>query len=292
MFNRESREKRGFRESLGLAAKIVAGSLRLLRRYPILAAPLLPVFALVLVVSISLPSVETLLDAGIILGLIAFTAFGLMLAFGVTSQMIRQLHEGQSPSLAQAVASKEMLRMVPRILGLSVIWYSVVLLLVMVQMIIGALLDRISEGLGDRVLRAIFGPIADALRMMAFVMVAIMTFEHVGLRAAFRRVREIAEDHALAALGGLVLTSLVTGVMVLLLIGLSQILESVSAATATLIYVPSLAVAWILSMFLEQLFVTGLYLYSHQPDSPVVEILLRDVLGNELPAPTVSAPSA
>jgi hypothetical protein len=53
-----------------------------------------------------------------------------------------------------------------------------------------------------------------------------------------------------------------------------------------------MAVAWILSMFLEQLFVTGLYLYGHEPDSPVVEILLRDVVGRELPEPTVAAPAA
>jgi hypothetical protein len=292
MFNRGSREKRGLRGTLVLAGKIVAGSLRLLRQYPVLAAPLLPVFALVLVISIGLTSIETLAGAGIMMGLIAFTAFSLMLAFGVTSQMIRQIHRGESPSLTQAVASREMLHMLPRILGLSVIWYTLVLLLVLVQMIVSAILDRFSDGLGESVVNAIFGTIADALRMMAFMMVAIMTFEQVGLRAGFRRVREIAEDHAVAALSGLVLTSLVTGVMVLLLIGLSQILESVSAAMATLIFVPSMAVAWILSMFLEQLFVTGLYLYSHEPDSPVVEILLRDVVGRELPEPTVAAPAA
>jgi hypothetical protein len=50
--------------------------------------------------------------------------------------------------------------------------------------------------------------------------------------------------------------------------------------------VPMLAAGWLLSIYLEQLFVTGLYLYSTVPDSPVVRILLQDLLGRELPAPT------
>ena len=44
-----------------------------------------------------------------------------------------------------------------------------------------------------------------------------------------------------------------------------------------------IGLGWTVAMYLEQLFAVGLYLYTIQPDSRVVEILLEKHLGRELP---------
>jgi hypothetical protein len=283
---KQRREKLGFIRSMRLAGKIVVGSLRLLARYPILVLPLVPVFIMVLLITVAIPYIETLGGFMVILMAIFGVAAGLMISFGGTGQMLKQLHDGRNPSLGDAVLSPDMARMVPRVLGLSALWYGAVLVLVTIETIIRALLDRISEDLGDAVVRAIFGTIADALRMMGFMMVAIMTFEDVGLGPAFERLKAVVKDQAIVAAGGLVLTNLATGFIAVILYTVSQLLDGFAPGTASfLLLVPVLALGWLLAMYLEQLFVTGLYLYSTVPDSPIVTILLQDVIGHELPEP-------
>ena len=51
---KDKNAKRGFFASVGLALEIVGGSLRLLRRYPVLVVPLIPVFLMVLGVEFGL----------------------------------------------------------------------------------------------------------------------------------------------------------------------------------------------------------------------------------------------
>jgi hypothetical protein len=216
-------------------------------------------------------------------------AAGLMISFGITSQMLKQLHNGGPLSLRDATLSRETFRMIPRVLGLSLIWYSGVLVLVIIEMIIRAILDSISESLGDAVVNAIFGTIADALRMAAFMVVAIMTFEDAGLRMAFRRLREIVKDQSLASIGGLLLTSWASALIGLILFAAHGLLDSFAPGNLSfLLLVPALAIGWLLSIYLEQLFVAGLYLYSAVPDSPVVKILLQDIIGHELPEPRLA----
>jgi hypothetical protein len=53
-----------------------------------------------------------------------------------------------------------------------------------------------------------------------------------------------------------------------------------------------LAIGWLLCIYLEQLFVTGLYLYCALPDSPIVKILLQDIIGHELPDPGLAETAA
>lgn len=273
--------------SLGLAFWIVIGSLRLVSQHPILVAPMVPVFLLAFVIVVYLSDADTALGFTVLLLAISAAALGLMISFGITSQMLKQLHHGRTPSLRDAIFSRDMLRMLPRILGLSVIWYGVVMVLVIIEMIIEAILSRISERLADAVVDVLFGGIADALRMAAFMMVAIMTFEDVGLGRAFDRLRQVVEDQAVASLGGLILTGLASALVGLILYAASWLLGGLAPGRLSfLLMVPMLAAGWLLSIYLEQLFVTGLYLYSTVPDSPVVRILLQDLLGRELPAPT------
>ncbi len=51
---------------------------------------------------------------------------------------------------------------------------------------------------------------------------------------------------------------------------------------------PAMAIGWLLAIYLEQMFVTGLYLYSAAPESPLVDILLGDFVGSELPQPELA----
>jgi hypothetical protein len=85
-------------------------------------------------------------------------AVGLMISFGVTSQMLKQIHDGRDPSWGDALLSRDMRRMIPRVLGLSAIWYGIVLVVVIIEMIIRAILDRISENLGDAAVNAVLDP--------------------------------------------------------------------------------------------------------------------------------------
>jgi hypothetical protein len=272
--------------SLRLAYKIVVGSLRLLLSYPILVVPMLPVYVLVLFVLLNLSTPDTwpslLLQFLEVFGV----ALALMLSFAAISLMLRQLHEGREPSLRAAVLSPDLMKMVPSVMGLTAIWFSVVLVLVIVEMVIRALLDRISESLSDAVVNAIFGTLADALRMAAFMMIAIMAFEKVGVQPAYERLKNVAKREGVTACGGLVLTGLVSALIVLLLVGAEWAVVNLGmGAVSPVLWVVILAPVWLLSMYLEQLFVTGLYLYCTVPDSPVVAALLRDVLGRELPQP-------
>ena len=283
---KQGKKKLGFAGSLRLAAKIAVGSLRLLAQYPVLLVPMAPMSITVILISIAISYVETLLGLTAIFAAIFAAAVGLMISFAVTGQMLKQLHDGRRPSLGDAVLSPDMARMLPRVLGLSAIWYSAVLVLVTIEMIIRAILNSIIEDLGDAVVGAIFGALADALRMAGFMMVAIMTFEDAGIGAAFSRFRQVVKNQAVPACGGLVLTNLATGAIVLLLSALLGLLSDLAPGTlSVLVFLPVFGLGWMLAIYLEQLFVTGMYLYSTVPNSPVVVILLQDVIGHELPTP-------
>lgn len=282
------RKRRGFFASLGLAWRIFTGALRLLRRHPKLLLPLLPVFIIAFVITydinnLAVISLPVLL---LLLGAIFVTAYALMFSFAISSQMLKQIHEGREVSITGAIGSPETARMIPRVLGLSVMWYGLVLVLVTIEMIISAALDRISEGLGQKVVRAIFGTLADAMRMSAFMMVAVMVFEDTGVRTAYGRLKEIARNNAIVALGGLTLTSTTTSLIVMFLYALGSILGGTTlGAQATALLFPIMAVGWLLSMYLEQMFITSLYVYETAPRSPLVDILLGDFTGKELPQP-------
>lgn len=114
----------------------------------------------------------------------------------------------------------------------------------------------------------------------------VMVFEDVSVRAGFGRLREVVRDNAIVALGGLTLTS-ITGVLIgLAFYGIQQFLGSTEAAgNLTVVMLPIVAIGWLLTIYLEQMFVAALYLYSIVPESPLVDILLDDFTGKELPQP-------
>jgi hypothetical protein len=287
----EARERRGFFASLGLAWRIFTGTLHLLKRHPKLLLPLLPVFVMAFLISYSIYNMAFISSTVLVLliGAIFVTAYALMFSFAISSRMLKQIHKSQVVSVTDAISAPETVRMIPRVLALSIVWYGLVLVLVIIEMIISAILDRISRGLGQRVVRVIFGAAADALRMAAFMMVAIMVFEDVGLRPAFGRLREIVRDHAIAALGGLALTGIATALIGLVVYGISKFLGGTElAGMATVVMLPVLAIGWLLAIYLEQMFVTGLYLYSTSPESPLVDILLGDFVGSDLPQPEMA----
>ena len=263
----------GFTAALGLAPRIAAGGLRLLWRYPVLVLPLVPVFIIVIVTMFAL----LLLSSTSLALLVIFAmAYAIMFSFAITSHMLRQIEEGQRPSLLRALAAPRTLRMMPRVLGLSAVWYVLVAILVTVETALRSALGRISEDLADSVINAIFRSLADALRMAGFMLIAIMTFEDVGLGTAMERLREVARHHAVTFLGGLFLIKMVALVSGFVLVVIPN--------SMGLIMFIALGALWILAMYLEQIFVTSLYLYATREESLLVKIILRDFFGGELPA--------
>jgi hypothetical protein len=271
--------------SISLALKIVKGSLRLLKHYPIIILPLMPIFAMVVGVLITLTFTSKFLLAVLAVWSVAFA---LMFSFAISSQMLFQIHQGNSPSISSAFSAPSTLRMIPRVLLLSSIWYLLVFFLVIIESIIRGLLGRLSENLADAVIGFFFGTIADALRMSGFMLIAIMTFEDVSLEKAFTELKRILRDSPIVALGGLALTKIVS-----LLIGLvfyvlpSDLAQTLPGILVWLVLLTISGIGWVLTIYLEQLFVAGLYLYNAQPESPLVRIILDDFIDHELPLPTL-----
>ena len=263
---------RGVVGALKLALRIALGGGRLLWRYPKLVLPLVPIFVLVLGTMLSLLFIQSF----VLQLLVVFAvAYALMFSFAITSHMLNQIENGGRPSILAALSSSGTVRMIPRVFALSVIWYVLVFILVVVETALRGLLGRINERLADAAVAFIFGAVADALRMAGFMLVAIMTFEDIGLRPATGRLRQVVSGNPITILGGLALTKAVALLSVLAVMVLPESL-------GRFLLIP-LAVLWILGMYLEQIFVTGLYLYATRPDSRIVEILLQDFLSRELP---------
>jgi hypothetical protein len=263
---------RGFFASLRLALRIAAGGFRLLWRYPVLAVPLVPILVLVVSAEFSLFFIQSLVLA---LFVVFAVAYPLMFAFAITGRLLKQIEEGARPSLFAALGAPDTVRMIPRVLALSAVWYGLVTILVIIETAVHAIIGRISDNLADTVVNAIFGTIADALRMAGFMLVAIMTFEDIGLRPAVARLRAVVSSSPIAILGGLVLTKFVGTLSVLAVILIPE-------SAGIFILIP-LGIVWVLGMYIEQIFVTGLYLYATRPDSRLVSILLADFAGRELP---------
>lgn len=275
---------KGFFASLGLAVRIARGGLSLLVKYPIVVVPLLLVYILVLSAAFSLFFISSSILA---YSVIFVVAYSLMFSFAISSQLLLQIHHGRKPSLILAFGAPGTRRMIPNVLKLSVVWYILVAILVAIETVIRGLLDRISDDLADVVIESVMGTFAAALRMAGFMMVAIMTFEEISFSASFARLREIVRESPISAVGGLVLTKMVGFLIFAAFFILSGTIgtsdQSLLAFGLTML---AMALAWVLAMFLEQIFVTGLYLYHTFPDSPLVELILAGQLGRELPEPT------
>jgi hypothetical protein len=272
---------KGFFASLGLAFRIAVGSLRLLKMYPVLVLPLLPVFFMVMLALFGLMFISNTILA---LSVVFVVAYALMFSFAITSHMLKQIHDGGKPSILAAISASSTLRMIPRVLLLSAIWYVLVSLLVAIETAVRTLLDRISDKLADALIEAVLGTLADALRMAGFMMVAIMTFEDTGVSPALGRMRSIVKDNPIVAVGGLTLTKMSALVIFAVVFFLSEIIGDAGSGFIPFAVVSiALASGWMLAMFLEQIFVTGLYLYTTAPSSSLVGIILQDQIGRELP---------
>lgn len=271
------KKRRGFFASISLAFDIVVGSFRLLKLHPVLIAPLFPVFLMVLGLLFGLLFIE---DLYLALGLIFVVAYCLMFSFAISSKMLQQIHEGQKPSLGGAITSPSTMRMIPTVFLLSLIWYTLVLILVIIETAIKSLVSR-SESMAEMV-ESIFDTFANALRMMAFMLIPIMIFEEVGLGQGYQRLKSTLKNSPISALSGLALTKMASSLIFLIVVGIFQVVDSVSVV-GFMVGSAVLGMGWMLAMYLEQLFATGLYLYSTFPESPVVELLLRKHIGRELP---------
>ena len=153
-------------------------------------------------------------------------------------------------------------------------------------MIINALLKRFfgKGNYGARIVNFIFGGIAYALRMMGFMLIPIMLSEEVGLSQGFSRMKSILKESPIQAFTGLALTRIVFVATALLLVPLIylQIHLGLEISGTVMIFI-LYGMAWCLGMYLEQIFVTGLYLYATQPQSEVVSLLLEKQIGLTLP---------
>jgi hypothetical protein len=273
--------RRGFFASLGLASRIALGGLRLLKTYPKVVLPLIPIFFMMIFTLFGLYFIPSLILSLLV---IFCLAYALMFSFAITGQMLKQVHEGMDPSILGAFAAPGMVRMIPRVLLLSTIWYALVIVLVIIETAVRTILGRISDDLADLVIGAVFGTLADVLRMAGFMLVAIMVFEDIGLSPAFSRMRVTLKDNPIVALGGLVLTKIASLLIFGVLIFVGDFLgdSGFGLLTGALMFL-LLGLGWMLAIYLEQIFVTGLYLYSVAPESPLVGIILRDQIGQELP---------
>jgi hypothetical protein len=215
--------------------------------------------------------------------LIFVAAFSLMFSFVITSNMLMQIHNEQEPSLGEAISSPKTIGMFPKVFVLTIIWFSLVLILIFVEMLINSLLKRIfGEGnYGSRIVNFITGGIADALRMMGFMLIPIMLFEDVGLSKGFSRMKSILKESPIKALTGLVLTSLVFSATTLVAVAFYYIFDLAILGNVMILILYGMG--WCLGMYLEQLFVAGLYLYSTQTKSKVVSVLLEKHIGLTLP---------
>jgi hypothetical protein len=207
-----------------------------------------------------------------------------MFSFVLSTTMLQQIHEGEKPSFVRAFTSPDTVRMIPRVFLLSIVWYGLVLILVAVEMAIKAVLGKGKDG-GDRaegIVDGIFGTVADALRMLGFMMIPIMMFEEVGLGEGFKRLRSTLRDSSISALSGLALTKVATTLVSLVIWGVFQVI-GLTGFWVGIVALAAAGLGWMLSIYLEQLFATGLYLYVAFPESPIVGILLEKHIGRELP---------
>jgi len=286
-------KKRGFMASARLALDIFTGSLRLLWRYPILIVPLLPVFVMVVGFDVAFMVIVgmdiSLFWAWVLLFMVAYY---LMFSFVLTSNMLHEIHLGQKPSLWKSLKAPSTLRLAPSVLALTAIWFTLVLVLVAIETAVKAVVSR---G-GDRAVGYVdqlFNTFASALRMMGFMLIPIMVFEEVGLRSAYGRLKTTLKTSPISALSGLALTKMASVIIFLLTAGVLSAVDSLDKTTAGLVLLlgfPIAGVGWMFAMYLEQLFATGLYLYSAAPQSAVVQILLEKHIGRELPAIPVPQP--
>lgn len=271
--------------SLILAVDIVIGSLKLLWSYPILITPLFPVFLMIIGVEFGIFVINNLF---LQLILIFVVAFGLMFSFTISSHMLKQIHLDQKPTISEAIVSQQTVSMIPKVFILTLIWYTIILILVAIELAINSLLSRSRDG-DERVgsfVSSIFGTVADALRMMGFILIPIMLFEDIGLADSFSRLKSILKENPITALGGLALTKTVTALIFFIVMAINRSADLFSPI-GLVIMLALVGVAWIFSMYLEQIFVTGLYLYTTYPQSKIVGILLGKHIGRELPVVTI-----
>lgn len=271
--------------SLILAVDIVIGSLKLLWSYPILITPLFPVFLMIIGVEFGIFVINNLF---LQLILIFVVAFGLMFSFTISSHMLKQIHLDQKPTISEAIVSQQTVSMIPKVFILTLIWYTIILILVAIELAINSLLSRSRDG-DERVgsfVSSIFGTVADALRMMGFILIPIMLFEDIGLADSFSRLKSILKENPITALGGLALTKTVTALIFFIVMAINRSADLFSPF-GLVIMLALVGVAWIFSMYLEQIFVTGLYLYTTYPQSKIVGILLGKHIGRELPVVTI-----
>ena len=259
---------------------IFIGCFHLLVKYPILIVPLIPVYLIVSGVCFWLDSGP---DFFVGMFLIFVAAFSLMFSFVITSNMLMQIHNGQEPSLGEAISSPKTIGMFPKVIVLTIIWFSLVLILIFVEMLINSLLRRVfgRGNYGSRIVNFITGGIADALRMMGFMLIPIMLFEDVGLSKGFSRMKSVLKESPIKALTGLALTGLVFSATTLVAVAIYYIYDVAILSNVMILILYGMG--WCLGMYLEQLFVAGLYLYSTQTQSEVVSVLLEKHIGLTLP---------
>lgn len=276
---------------LRFSKDIFIGSNRLILNFPILVFP----FFLVCLVTAGLVF-RYFGDPDRSLGWLYFflVGFTVLYSFMISSNLLLQIQEGEEPSLFETIRSPKTLSMLPIVIFLSATWFMIFLIIVFIEMFLDILLLILTyspffnthlDEPASKMTNFFFGRNARVIRMLGFMLIPIILNEEVGLSKGYARLKFVLRSsNPITLFTGLKLTK--TAIMFIVIPLLIQFWEMISIELSTFNYVMMWIVivfGWTLAMYLEQLFVMGLYLYTIQPDSRVVDILLGEHLGRELP---------
>lgn len=218
-------------------------------------------------------------DVAAVAGAILAMAFLLSLACIVLLQMVRQDEEGGRVSLFRAL-SRSLTRGLLPTLAVAFVWGTVWFAITLVQALIPRRRRKGGEDAGEMTAesaaRALVGDgrwsisdsFFDALRkagrMVAFLVLAAVAIEGKGTRGAFRRGFQVVRQNLRPFAAGFALTE-VAAALVFLPVGLFLYITSkadlVWPQTVWYGVIGYLAVAWSLSLYLEQMYCAGLYLW-------------------------------
>ncbi|GAA4502312.1 hypothetical protein [Pseudaeromonas paramecii] len=235
--------------------------------------------------------------------LVAFLAilfFSLMLSFAslILLELIRQIEAGERPRLAMAVgkALPCLLEALPITVVWALIWFIIMLLSCLFHRrdadsedgVVNA--EAIAESLAGyetaSVSVSFFAALNKGVRMVVFLIFVAMSWEHSDVSRAVRRGLAVARTHDKAFVVGFLLTELTAILLFIPPSILFVVHHKVGLELPDWVWLLTIlycAVAWSLSMFLEQLFTAELYLWHLMWEEACTQAALDDQ-----PAPALS----
>jgi len=264
-------------ESISKAWMLFTGGFRVLSKHKILLVPLVPVYLLALLLAIFS---GFLLDvsAWLFLFSVFIVAFSLLFSFSVSSAMLKQINEKKDVSLGKALKDASS-KTLGKIFLLTLVWFTVAIILMILEAILNALLRRVLGDDGaESISRSIFGPIGTAIRMMAFMMVPIFVFEKKSFGSSFSRMKEVLSKNKGTFFTGLVLTQIVTFLVGIIVIGALYLSQGNLIVVMIALLIAS--IGWFLSVYIEQMFVAAMFLSYAKPGCYVSSMIIGEVNKN------------